>query len=501
MVSALALPQCGGFFLQFHHKTANFNQITWKFRDLKRKAGQNIDNHSGNRYICHPVSKTPKMAKPRFNRKHPSGLLTLKFNFHKDSLPFAWSTGQHCDLKAWDAKAGRAIVANPMRQPQLAALNSILQRMADEVLTCHRQHLGKEKLTKGLYKAHMDAIYRPQPEAVAVTLDAHIMATVAERQRNPEKNKGNTLDSMADIAKMLQRFAREARQPLGIEQVDRAWFDAFTRWAYAQGYAKGSVGLYITRIKATIKDALERRLVDVDYLAIKSVAVRTKKGETNKLFLEPEEVDALARMDFASMAPYTEPNITGYAIGPQRLQRAADVIVANCATGTRHSDLAQLRPENVKAHRGKKYIEVVTEKTGAKVLIPIFGQLLDILERYHYAIPAISKTEMIAAGRAVLHLAGVERQVAYRDTKGGRLNTTYLPIWQRFAPHVCRRTFARTAYIEDPALLPNIQMILGHENPEQTLDYMDLTDAYSAEAFVRKMERQEKQPTKLRAVK
>ena len=51
----------------------------------------------------------------------------------------------------------------------------------------------------------------------------------------------------------------------------------------------------------------------------------------------------------------------------------------------------------------------------------------------------------------------------------------------------------------NPSLLPNIQAILGHATPEQTLDYMDLTDAYSAEAFVRKMERQE--PTQLRAVK
>lgn len=439
------------------------------------------------------------MAKPRFNRKHPSGLLTLKFTYHPASMPFAWSTGQHCDLKDWDAKAGRAKVSDPIRQPHLAALNSLLGRMADEVMACHRLHLGKMKLTKDLYKAHMDAIFRPQPESVALGLDAHILATIAERKKNPEKNQLNTLDSMADVAKMLQRFAREARQTLEMARVDRAWFDAFTRWAYAQGYAKGSVGLYITRIKATIKDAMQRRLVDVDYLAIKSVAVRTKKGETNKLYLEPEEVEALAAIDFTKLPPYTEPNITGFAIGPARLQRAADVIVANCATGTRHSDLGKITAQNVKTIMGKKYIEVVTQKKKARVLIPVFGPLLEILERYKYALPNISKSEMIAAGRAVLHLAGVDRQVAYRNTKGGKLNTFYLPIWQRFASHVCRRTFARTAYIEDPSLLPHIQMILGHETEEQTKDYMDLQDAYSAEAFVRKMERVK--PNKLRAVK
>lgn len=107
--------------------------------------------------------------------------------------------------------------------------------------------------------------------------------------------------------------------------------------------------------------------------------------------------------------------------------------------------------------------------------------------------------EMLVVGRAVLHMAGVDRKVAFRDTKGGKLTTTHLPIWEKFAPHECRRTFARTAYMTDPSLLPNIQMILGHATPEQTLDYMDLTDAFSAEAFVRKMERQG--PNRLRAVK
>jgi integrase len=439
------------------------------------------------------------MAKPRINRKSPTGLLTLKFKFHPSLPPFAWSTRQHCELADWDAKAGRAKVRDAINQPHLTDLNGLLNRICEEVLSCHRKHYGQVQLTADLYRAHMDGKFRPQAAAKALTLPAHIHASIAERQKNPEKNRANTLDSMADIAKMLERFAADTRASLDIERIDRAWFDAFTRWAYSQGYAKGSVGLYITRIKATVKDANERRLVDVDYLAIKSVAVRTKKGEVNKLYLEPEEVDAIAAFDYLAAGPYTLPNLTGYNIGAARLQRCADVIVANCQTGTRHSDLSKLKPDNVRRINGKPYIEVVTEKTGARVLIPIFGQLFEILEKFDYRIPAISKMEMLVVGRAVLHMAGVDRQVAFRDTKGGKLTTTHLPIWEKFAPHECRRTFARTAYMTDPSLLPNIQMILGHATPEQTLDYMDLTDAFSAEAFVRKMERQG--PNRLRAVK
>lgn len=423
----------------------------------------------------------------------------MKFTYHKDSKPFAWSTRQHCALPEWDASANRAKVRDPINQPHLTDLNALLNRMCDEVLSCHRKHYGQVQLTKELYKTHMDAKFRPQAAAKALTLPAHIHATIAERQRNPQKDVANTLDSMADIAKMLERFAKDTRNTLDIERVDRAWFDAFTRWAYANDYAKGSLKLYISRIKATVKDAMENKLAEVDYLAIKSVSVSVKKGEVNKLYLEPEEVDAIAAFGYLAHGPYTLPNLTGYNIGAARLQRCADVIVANCQTGTRHSDLAKLGPENVKRIHGKPYIEVVTQKTGARVLIPIFGQLLEILEKYGYRIPAISKMEMLVVGRAVLHLAGVERPVAFRDTKGGKLTTQHLPLWQKFAPHECRRTFARTAYITDPSLLPNIQLILGHATPEQTLDYMDLTDAFSAEAFVRKMERQG--PNRLRAVK
>ena len=69
------------------------------------------------------------MARPRINRKSPTGLLTLKFTYHHTAPTFAWSTGQHCELVDWDARAGRAKVRDPLRQPHLADLNALLDRM------------------------------------------------------------------------------------------------------------------------------------------------------------------------------------------------------------------------------------------------------------------------------------------------------------------------------------------------------------------------------------
>lgn len=191
-----------------------------------------------------------------------------------------------------------------------------------------------------------------------------------------------------------------------------------------------------SRIKATINDAAANGLATNDAVKARGFSVsQPKRGERNKFYLEPEELSQLQAVDWLAMPKVGD-------VRPWRLQRVADVIVANCDTGTRHSDLAKLRRENRKQIGNLDAIEVVTEKTKSKVLIPIFGSLGEILEKYGYDIPTITKTELTMVGRIVLRLAGIDRQVAYRTTKGNKLQTEHRPMWQCFSPHVCRRTCA-----------------------------------------------------------
>lgn len=211
----------------------------------------------------------------------------------------------------------------------------------------------------------------------------------------------------------------------------------------------------------------------------------------NKLTLWPEELEQLAAFDFMAVDSYD--GITG-----ETMQRAADIIIAGCSTGLRHSDLPKLRRENIKPFRNRELIEVWTQKTDKLVAIPMRPELKALMEKYDGELPTMSRSWLMRAGRAALECAGIDRMVTVRDTKGGKVNFEQVMICKKFSAHMTRRTFATDAYLTDPALLPAIRAILGHSTDAQTLAYINVEDRLSAEHFAKRVDMQ---PKILKAIK
>jgi hypothetical protein len=103
------------------------------------------------------------------------------------------------------------------------------------------------------------------------------------------------------------------------------------------------------------------------------------------------------------------PNCSTLTFPATRLCRVRDLFLIGCHTGLRFSDFTELKPGNFKKTAdGKEYIEMMTQKTGVKVTIPVKSEVREILTRYAYQPPkAISNQNFNEYLKEVGQLAGL----------------------------------------------------------------------------------------------
>lgn len=422
--------------------------------------------------------------KVRFNLKDSGGLILLKFRYVKGQLPFVFSTRQHIAPKDWNKKTMRAIIRSATTSPHLADLNSLLQRMEDETLSIYRSNVGRVQLTNDLFRDRLNEVFFNQTSD-RLDLPGFMQSVMMKQKRADE-----TLNNYQHTAAILHTFKKDRRASLDMDRIDFEWLDNFKSWCYSKEYATGSVGKFISIIKAAINLARKHNLTDNRHVSERGFSVKKSSGNRSKLALYPHEVAAIAEYNWLSIGSVD--GITG-----ERMQRYADVIVAACSTGLRHSDFDKVTKESIVSFRKRQIIQVWTQKSDKPVAIPLDARLRSILEKYNYQLPAMDRSQLLVVGRVVCRLAGIDREIAIRETTGGKTKIVHYPFWQKFSAHVTRRTFARNAYLEDPALLPAIQAILGHASQAQTLDYIDVEGMLTAEHFANRME----QKPMLKAVK
>ena len=76
-----------------------------------------------------------------------------------------------------------------------------------------------------------------------------------------------------------------------------------------------------------------------------------------------------------------------------RLDRIRDLFVIGCYTGLRFSDYSQLRPLNVISNEDGYALKVTTQKTAARVVIPLNPTVLTILEKYDGVPPRVMSNQ------------------------------------------------------------------------------------------------------------
>ena len=164
------------------------------------------------------------------------------------------------------------------------------------------------------------------------------------------------------------------------------------------------------------------------------------------------------------------------------LENAKDWLVIGCYIGQRVSDLLKLTSENIKTvkdlktGKDRQFIELVQQKTGKRVSIPVHSKVKAILDKRNGEFP-----NRISAPKFNLHIKDVcEIAKIDENTEGGKIDPktnrkifgTY-PKYELITSHICRRSFATNYY----GLIPTSQLIgvTAHATERQFLEYIGKT--------------------------
>ena len=205
---------------------------------------------------------------------------------------------------------------------------------------------------------------------------------------------------------------------------------------------------------------------------------RKLEEEVDSIYLTNDELQTLFTLDLGDTP---------------RLAKVRDLFLIGCYTGLRFSDFTQLRPANIVL--GGRILTVATQKTGARVSIPLNPNVLAILAKYTRTnnadttgpgtLPrALTNQKFNQYLKELAERAGAVNPafcslIERTRTEGGRKETRTVQKWELVTTHTARRSFATNAFL---AGLPpeSIMKVTGHKSAVMFMKYIKVTTEQNA---------------------
>ena len=179
---------------------------------------------------------------------------------------------------------------------------------------------------------------------------------------------------------------------------------------------------------------------------------KLKKSPSNRTYLTQEELDALIEHDLGQN---------------ESLKKVRDVFVFSVYTGLRFVDAQQLTMDRIqKTKEGKYMINIIQEKTGEVLTLPLLPPAVTIMEKYHDSserkvlnrvIPTISNQKVNTTLKIIANNVGITKTLSH---------------------HVARHTCATTVLLNNEVPMEVVSKWLGHTSIKTTQIYGKITNSY-----------------------
>ena len=302
-------------------------------------------------------------------------LIILFFYWRYDK--FQYSTGEKIDPKFWDkskfrAKTGKAYPAGQ-------GLNYLLDGMDIVVQNAFRKWMidtADEEVTmndlRKVLKAALDKFMK-KDIARAENNFFDFVESYIDQLEGSKQLTASTLKAYRKAKNLLQEYEKTFRKPFSFDTFTLEWSLGFQEWCFSapRNYSTNYCRRIIKYLKKFLSEAEERELHSNQ--AYKSRRFNIGAQTVDHIYLNEDELNELVRLD-----------VSGY------LDKARDLFIFGCYTGLRFSDFSKLKPENFIELDGEQYIQVITQKTGERVTIPIHPNVYSIMEKWGGPPPGIS---------------------------------------------------------------------------------------------------------------
>jgi integrase len=213
-------------------------------------------------------------------------------------------------------------------------------------------------------------------------------------------------------------------------------------------------------------------------MEIERKAFKPLSEEVDNIYLTEEEVKALHNLDLSKF-DLTPSNTKLKPSEINNLPVVRDVFLVGCYLAQRYSDYSRLNNGMIKTIDGKKYVELIQQKTREKVIIPIKPELDEILRRYDYNLPKTFQPKVNKGIKIIARAAGITEMIQDEKSRGGLIVKKEVPKCDLIKTHTARRTGCTLMFL---AGLPSITIMKfsGHKTETEFLKYINVSKQETA---------------------
>jgi integrase len=285
-----------------------------------------------------------------------------------------------------------------------------------------------------------------------------------------EESKGNkaenTVKKYGTLLTHLKEYYKK-KQKIDFNSINLDFFHSYTTFLKEKKLAKNTIAKDIAVLKTIMNEAVDRN--HTTNINFKHRKFSYGYEDVDSVYLSEAEIIKLFKHDFSEN---------------KKLEQVRDLFVFGCNVGLRYSDYSTVRPENIITIDNKKFIKIITQKTGETVIIPCSETVLKIFDKYKDSpnqLPrAISPQKFNEYLKVVCKEAGL-------TAKGRLLTDPELPLYECCSSHTARRSFCTNLYL---SRFPSIEImkISGHRSERAFMKYIKVSKQEAADRLYKHME-------------
>ena len=298
-----------------------------------------------------------------------------------------------------------------------------------------------------------------QPSKNTNLLSTNIDAFLEFKKSRVEQN---TLNIYKALKRHINAYERHSKTTLIVGKMDINFRDKFLSYLNENGYANGTIILYVRALVSVLKFAKRRGVKVSNDLEFFKEGLKKKK--TLNVYLTLDEIDRIYKTEGLSV----------------KEEIARDWLVISCNIGQRASDLFKATKSSLNADGNILTIQQQKNANSKPIQIPLLPQVLEILKKYNGDFPPLLsenvKSNFNYYGKLIKEVckkAELNDEVKTLQYKSGKNDSDYThkKKWELVSSHIGRRSFATNYYGKIPTAL--IQSLTGHLTEASFLLYID----------------------------
>jgi len=292
------------------------------------------------------------------------------------------------------------------------------------------------------------------------------------------------IDSLNNLLELFNNF--QGKKNYKVKELNKKIFEDFKKWLLdKQNYSHTYAFKKLADLKGVCKEARANGIeTSIELTDIKTKQLSAYEDDMDVIYLTLEEIGKIEKATLLNEAHIN----------------ARKWLILACFTGQRGNDLIKMTPSSFVKTKNKEAIEIIQQKTGKKVEIPILPKVREIynngfpykvstqrLNEYFKKIGEIAEINTPVMGR-IIEASENKEEKKKRGVKKIR------PKYKYISTHIGRRSFASNHYTKLPT--PIIMKVTGHTKENTFLTYINKSDSSHIEAFLEYYKIQEQEENK-----